>query len=123
MSDFEDIAIKRVIGPQAANDPRLRSLDFIISRPADDGWIKCFRKIYGSYLTKEGPFGKDGIFIDPGLGIITQQINPPALSTPLNNSFSIEWPKSVVDDRKKEITDFMEKYVSDANDCYRRERA
>jgi hypothetical protein len=130
MSDFEDIKIEddspqwAKISPQWAKDQRLSSLEFRISRKADDSWIECFSRAYlVCAKTKEEFFGNDGVFIDPELGFITQQKDPPVWS-PLNNSFSIEWPKSVVEDPKtrQEIIDFMKKCVSEANKSYKLEK-
>ena len=76
MREFEDIKIK-FLRQVPAKDRRLRSIDFAISREAEDSWIECFQVACSFYLTKEGPFGKDGVFIDPELGLTAQQINPP----------------------------------------------
>jgi hypothetical protein len=117
MRDFEDIKIE-FVSQAPGNNPRL---DFVISREAEDSWIECFKVAYTLYLTKEWPFGKEGIFIDPKLGLASQPINPPEWAD-TKRQFSIEWPKLVVDGQKQEIIDFMKKCVSEANDTYRSTR-
>ena len=120
MSDFEDIKIRRM-GHAPAKDRRLRSVDFVISREAEDSWIECFKMAYTLHLTQEGPFGKDGIFIDREIGLTAQQTTPPEWADS-KRQFSTEWPKNIVNGQTQEIRDFMEKCVSEANDLYRNTR-
>jgi hypothetical protein len=126
LRDFEDIKIEHMSRsfPQAArnfdSDEELMFLDFVIRPKADNRWIACFDGIYFSYLRKEGPFGKDWVFINPKLGELnTQQVN--SLEWADTRGFSIEWPRSIVEDptTHQEIRDLMDKWVSEANDCYR----
>jgi|GEM_PF-6367486 len=113
MSNFENIGIIYKTKPQAASDPRLRSVDFRISHGADDSWIKCFERAYYKHITKEEFYGKPEL--------IAQQINPPVWVG--NEQFFIQWLKEVVEDPKtyQEIIDFMKKCVGEANDCYRKQ--
>lgn len=128
MRDFEDIKIVHMSTPQAArNDPdeELKSLDFVIRPMPDNSWIRCFERVYFSYLSKEEPFRKDSVFINPKLNELnSRQINSLEWTDPKGwtdrRQFSIEWPKSIIEDPKtyQEIRDFMNKWVSEANDCY-----
>jgi hypothetical protein len=99
----------------------LRSLDFVICPEADNKWIECFKRVYFSYLRKDGSFGKDWGFINPKLDELSAQQVLSLEWADETRYFSIEWPKSMVEDPKtyQEIEDFMNEWVSEANDTYR----